>query len=74
MVFVIKVVLSTMLVIATFWGTIFVTLFFIPTDLGLLLGFLLGLVTAGFILFYFYPIWFKDYIEEYWEKQKVVEK
>jgi len=63
-----KLILSTMLVVSIFWGTIFVTLYCIPTDLGLLIGFLLGLLFSGWTFFHYYPIWFKIYIDNYWKE------
>jgi len=44
------------------------------TEYSLVLGIILGLVLTCVIINFGYPVWFRDYIDEYWKKQEEITK
>ena len=39
-----------------------------------IIGGLVGLLVIGIMIIRFYPVWFKDYIERFWEYQRMLEE
>jgi len=70
----IKVIASSILIPITSFGILILTLFVFPNTLGLCLGVVLGFSFMMLVIAYGYPVWFKDYIEEFWEKKEKEEK
>ena len=66
----IKIIVSSIMIPIASFGILILTLFIIPNDMGLLLGIMLGASFMMLVIVYGYPIWFKDYIKEYWEKEE----
>lgn len=45
-------------------------IFVLQTEYGLVLSIVLGLVLVFLIFWFCYPIWFKDYINEFWKEHE----
>jgi len=66
----IKLIISSVLVTITAFGLLILTLYIIPNDVGLVLGIILGFAFMCLVIAYGFPVWFKDYIKEFWEKEE----
>ena len=66
---IIKILLGTLLCVGCFFGLIIFLLWLLPNTIGLLLGFIFGSLSLMLIMGFIYPIVFKEYIKEYWERQ-----
>lgn len=66
----IKILVSSMLVSLISIVILVFVMWLFPNDLGMLLGF--GFAYSFFVLviYFVYPIIFKDYIKEFWKKQE----
>jgi len=42
----------------------------LSTTYGMVMSLLLGFVLICLIIVFGYPVWFKDYIEEFWRKEE----
>jgi len=69
-----KIILSCILVPITALGLLILTLYVFPNTIGLILGLLLSGSFFTLVIIYGYPVWFKDYIKEYWKKQEEKEE
>ena len=65
---IIKNLLGTLLLTFVFGISVCFGLFVLKTDYGIVISLILAFTFVGLILYFCYPIWFKDYIEEYWRK------
>jgi len=71
-----KILGSTSLICVIFIAGLIIPAILIGTAYGIVLGVLLSFVIIACIMNFAYPIWFGDYIEEFWAKEeaKNVEK
>ena len=58
--------LLTVILISSFILGIVIT----GTSYGIAMFSLLGFITVGLLLWFCYPIWFKDYINEFWKEHE----
>jgi len=65
----IKVLICSIMVPLISLGIIIFSLYLFQSDAGLILGIILAMGFMIAIVAYGYPVWFKDYIKEYWKKQ-----
>jgi len=65
-----KIILASLLVAFAFYGSIFLLLWIWPSIEGLIIGLCLGLALVLEIIREGYPIWFKDYTNEFWKKEE----
>lgn len=49
-------------------------IFILQSEYGIALSFILGLILLCLIVFFCYPVWFKDYIDEYWRRKEADEQ
>jgi len=64
----IKNILGTLLLTFVLGMSACLGLFVFKTDYGFVMACLCGLIIVFLIVYFCYPVWFKDYIEEYWRK------
>lgn len=64
---IIKLILSTLLVTLVFGGSLALGIY-TQSDWGFTLSVIFGLILVFYVIGYCYPIWFEEYIEEYWRK------
>jgi len=65
-----KMLAASLFTIFVSFGTVILTLYYLPNLNGLCIGLLLGFIVFCIVVFICYPIWFKDYIEEFWIKEE----
>ena len=65
-----KVVGATTLTGAVFLLLLLYGAFVLQTAYGVLMSMMLGFILLILIFYFCYPIWFKDYIEEFWKKRE----
>jgi len=73
----IKLTLATILNIGLFFLICFASFIYTNTLYGAVIGSLVGFIVMCLIIAYVYPIFFKDYIELFWqneERKKCLEK
>jgi len=54
----------------SFYGPIFISLWLIPTFIGITVGLMVGIGLSVYIMGWCVPIWFKEYIKEYYSKNE----
>jgi len=67
---IIKLILTTFLNLIIFLCCLWAGVFFSGSMYGFMLWGLFGIVMIFMIIGFCYPIWFKEYIKEYWEKHE----
>jgi len=70
----IKVLICTCFIGLTFIGVMVLTVVVIPNVIGAYLSILFASLVVAIIVGFAYPILFKDYIKEFWEKQEKKEE
>ena len=66
----IKITLATFMNLGILATSVLLGLFFTKTLYGTMLYFIFGATLVLVIMIFCYPIWFKDYIKEFWEKHE----
>lgn len=69
----IKLTLCTFLFVAIFFAGMILPCFITQSVYGPLVGIFVSIVVITIIMIRFYPIWFKDYIEEFYRQQEANE-
>jgi len=65
-----KLVASIILVNVAFFGPIFLFMWLCPNYIGAIAGTCLGIALSVEIVRECYPVWFKDYIEDFWRREE----
>jgi len=71
---VMKLIISTFIVVTLFFGIIAIVLFIHSSTTGLIIGVFSGFVLICMIFYSVYPVVFKDYIEDYWKYKEEKER
>ena len=66
---IVKSILGAGLLTAILIGSFILGIVITGTSYGIAMFSLLGFIAAGLLLWFCYPIWFKDYINEFWENE-----
>jgi len=65
-----KIAAVSLLSIFIFFGSIFLLIISVPSSYGALLGALVGFILICILYGCFVPVWFEDYIKEFWKKEE----
>lgn len=66
---IIKSILGAGLLTVVLMGSVCFGLFVLQTDYGILLSGLFGFILVCLVVWFCYPVWFKDYINEFWKDE-----
>jgi len=67
---ILKIIAVSILSIFVFFGSIFLLMISVPSSYGATIGVLMGFVLLCLIYACGVPIWFEDYIKDFWKKEE----